>query len=79
MVTMAKSSETRAKNFLFTELHGNILIGMASDWYAGMEMGDVRSKTTFGESCAGADALGGGRGGFRRSKNSAGRCARKKK
>ena len=38
-----------------------------------------RSKTTFGESCAGADALGGGRGGFRRSKNSAGRCARKKK
>jgi len=31
-------------------------------------MGDVRSKTTFGKSCAGADALGGGRGGFRRSK-----------
>jgi hypothetical protein len=44
-----------------------------------LEMGVVRSKTTFGESCAGADALGGGRGGFRRSKNSAGRCARKKK
>jgi hypothetical protein len=41
--------------------------------------GDVRSKTTGGESGAGVDALGGDGGrSFGRSKNSAGRCAKKK-
>jgi hypothetical protein len=41
--------------------------------------GDVRSKTTCGEPGAGVDALGGGGGrSFGRSKNSAGRCGKKK-
>jgi hypothetical protein len=35
MVTMAKSSETGLKSFPFRKLHSNILIGTASDRYAG--------------------------------------------
>jgi len=33
MVTTAKSSDTKGKNFLFREVRGNILIGTASGRY----------------------------------------------
>jgi uncharacterized protein YecE (DUF72 family) len=42
-MTMPKSSETRSKNFLFRELPQNILIGTASDRYAGW-IGQIYSE-----------------------------------
>jgi hypothetical protein len=40
---MAKSSEIRPKSFLFRDLRPNILIGMASDRYAGW-IGQIYSE-----------------------------------
>src|SRR4030043_345676 len=42
-MTMPKSSETRSKNYLFRELPQNILIGTASDRYAGW-IGQIYSE-----------------------------------
>jgi hypothetical protein len=47
-MTMPKPSETRSKNFFFRELPQNILIGTASDRYAGWIGQDEKRRMAHG-------------------------------